>query len=52
MVLARELYGVSGLDPMSHLGAFALFAAVTSVAALPSLRRALRIDPVGTLRHE
>jgi predicted permease len=52
MVLARELYGVSGLDPVSHLGAFVLFGAVASLAAVPSLRRAVRIDPVRTLRHE
>jgi len=52
MVLARELYGISGLDPVSHLGAFLLFGAVTSVATIPSLRRAVRIDPVETLRHE
>ena len=52
MALARELYGISGLDPVSHLGAFLLFGAVTSVATIPSLRRAVRIDPVQTLRHE
>jgi predicted permease len=52
IVLARELYGVSGLDPVSHLGAFALFAVVTALAAAPSLRRAVRVDPVQTLRHE
>jgi predicted permease len=51
-VLAGELYGISGLDPAAHLGAFVLFAAVTSLAAVPSLRRALRVDPVQTLRHE
>jgi ABC-type antimicrobial peptide transport system permease subunit len=51
-VLAAELYGVSSLDPVSHLSAFVLFAAVTSLAALPSLRRAVRVDPVRTLRHE
>jgi predicted permease len=51
-VLAGELYGVSSLDPVAHVGAFVLFAAVTALAALPSLRRAIRIDPVRTLRHE
>ena len=51
-VLAAELYGVSGFDPVAHVGAFVLFGAVTSLAALPSLRRAVRVDPVQTLRHE
>jgi predicted permease len=50
--LAGELYGVSGLDPVAHLGAFVLFGAVTALAAVPSLRRAVRVDPVETLRHE
>jgi predicted permease len=51
-VLANELYGVSGLDPVAHLGAFTLFGSVTTLAALPSLRRAMRVDPVQALRHE
>jgi putative ABC transport system permease protein len=51
-VLAGELYGLSGFDPVSHLGAFVLFGAATSLAAIPSLRRAVRVDPVRTLRHE
>lgn len=51
-VLARELYGVSGLDPVAHLGAFVLFGTVAALAAVPSLRRAVRVDPVQTLRHE
>jgi ABC-type antimicrobial peptide transport system permease subunit len=51
-VLARDLYGLSGLDPVSHLGAFLLFGAITLLATIPSLRRAVRIDPVETLRHE
>jgi ABC-type antimicrobial peptide transport system permease subunit len=52
IALARELYGVSSLDPVAHVGALALLAAGASVAALPSLRRALRVDPVRALRHE
>jgi predicted permease len=51
-VLAGELYGISRLDPVSHLGAFIVFVAVTALGAAPALRRALRIDPVQTLRHE
>jgi ABC-type antimicrobial peptide transport system permease subunit len=51
-ILASELYGVSRFDPVAHLGAFALFGVVTTLAALPSLRRAVRVDPVQALRHE
>jgi ABC-type antimicrobial peptide transport system permease subunit len=46
------MFGVGSLDPLSHAGALLLFAAVAAVAALPSVRRALRVDPVATLRHE
>ena len=52
MLLSSELFGVSGLDPLAHGGAAVLFAVVSIVAALPSLRRAIRVDPIQTLRHE
>jgi ABC-type antimicrobial peptide transport system permease subunit len=52
IVLSRELFGVSPVDPLAHLGALLLFAVVAAVAALPSLRRALHVDPVTTLRHD
>jgi hypothetical protein len=51
-ILSREMFGVSNLDPLAHGGALLLFAAVTAVAVLPSIRRALRVDPIQTLRHE
>jgi hypothetical protein len=51
-VLSRELFGVSQLDPLAHGGALLLFALVATAAALPSVRRALRVDPVQMLRHE
>ncbi len=51
-ILSRELFGIGRMDPMSHGGALLLFAIVAIVAALPSLRRALRVDPVTMLRHE
>ena len=51
-ILSRELFGVSRIDPLAHGGALLLFAIVAAAAALPSLRRALRVDPVTTLRHE
>lgn len=51
-VLSRELFGVSGLDPLAHGGALLLFGLVAAAAAAPSLRRALRVDPIDVLRHE
>jgi len=51
-ILSSELFGVSRFDPVAHVGAMLLFAAVGALAAAPSLRRALRLDPVTTLRHE
>ena len=51
-ILSREMFGVSRADPIAHLGALLLFSLVAAAAALPSLRRAVRVDPVRTLRHE
>ena len=51
-ILSRELFGVSGLDPLAHGGALLLFALVAALAAAPSVRRALRVDPIDVLRHE
>ena len=51
-VLSHELFGVSQFDPLAHGGALLLFAMVTAAASAPSIRRALRVDPVTTLRHE
>jgi ABC-type antimicrobial peptide transport system permease subunit len=51
-VLSSELFGISGLDPIAHAGALLLFAVVAGAALIPSVRRALRVDPAATLRHE
>lgn len=51
-LLRRILYGVSGLDPLSYVGAIGLLATIASLAALWPARRALRIDPMQVLRHE
>jgi predicted permease len=51
-ILSRELFGIGRMDPLSHGGALLLFAIVATAAAVPSLRRALRVDPIATLRHE
>jgi predicted permease len=52
MILASELYGVSSIDPVAHLGGFGVFVLVSTLAILPSLRRAMRVDPIQTLRHD
>ena len=51
-ILSNELFGVSQFDPVAHGGALLLFAIVAAAAAAPSLRRALRVDPMKALRHE
>jgi ABC-type antimicrobial peptide transport system permease subunit len=51
-VLSKEMFGVARLDPLAHGGSFLLFVVVAVAASLPSLRRALRVDPITTLRHE
>jgi predicted permease len=51
-VMSRELFGIGQLDPIAHGGALLLFAVVAAAAAVPSVRRALRVDPISTLRHE
>lgn len=43
-VLRRGLYGISGLDPISYLGAMALLIAILATAALLPIRRAFEID--------
>ena len=51
-ILRRQLYGISNLDPIAYLGAMAVFAAMVAVAALLPARRALRVDPLRSLRYE
>jgi predicted permease len=51
-IIRRALYGVSGLDPISYLGAVSLLVAVLSFAALVPIRRALKLDVFSILRVE
>jgi hypothetical protein len=51
-VIRRGLYGVSGLDPASYVGAIALLLGVLGLAAMLPLRRAFRIDIARTLHFE
>jgi predicted permease len=51
-LLRRELYGISYLDPIAYLGAIGVFTVMIGVAALVPARRALRVDPLRSLRYE
>ncbi len=51
-LLRRNLYGISNLDPIAYLGAIGVFVVIIAAAALLPARRALRVDPWRSLRHE
>ncbi len=51
-LLRRELYGIGSLDPVAYLGAMGVFMVMVTVAALLPARRALRVDPLRSLRYE
>jgi putative ABC transport system permease protein len=50
--MSSVLYGVSPLDPGSFAGAAAFLTTVALLAAYIPARRAARVDPAITLRHE
>ena len=51
-VLARLLFGLPPLDPLTFGGATLLFAAIGLAACYVPIRRATRISPVEALRYE
>ena len=51
-LLRRQLYGISNLDPIAYLSAIVIFVAMVVAAALLPARRALRVDPLRSLRYE
>jgi len=51
-ILRRVLYGISGLDPISYAGAMTILVAILIAAALPPIRRVLRLDLARTLQSE
>jgi predicted permease len=51
-LLRGVLYGLNTVDPISFAGASLLFLAIALVATWPPSRRAMRVDPMVTLRYE
>jgi predicted permease len=51
-VLASLLYGVGSADPLSFVGTTMVLGAAALLASYLPARRALRVDPVETLRRE
>ena len=51
-ILRRGLYGISGLDPISYIGAMAILLAILTAAALLPIRRAFQLDIARSLHSE
>ena len=51
-ILRRVLYGISGLDPVSYVGATAILIAILAAAALLPIRRAFQLDIARILHSE
>jgi putative ABC transport system permease protein len=50
--IAAMLFGVSRLDPVTHLAVIALLTGVSAIACAMPAWRAVRVDPASTLRAE
>ena len=51
-VLTSQLYGVSARDPVTYIGVALLLGAVALAASYLPARRAVRVDPMASLRSE
>jgi putative ABC transport system permease protein len=51
-ITGQLVAGVSARDPVTFLGALAVFVLIVVVASVVPARRASRVDPVQALRHE
>jgi putative ABC transport system permease protein len=52
LILGSQLYGVSGIDPLTFGGVAVLLLTVGLTAGYLPARRATRVDPIEALRHE
>jgi putative ABC transport system permease protein len=50
--IASLLFGVSAIDPSTFVGVAASLAAIALLSCWIPARRAVRVDPVGALRHQ
>jgi len=51
-ILRRGLYGISGLDPISYVGAMAVLIAILGAAVSLPIRRVFRLDIARILHSE
>ncbi|HLJ45435.1 MAG TPA: ABC transporter permease [Bryobacteraceae bacterium] len=51
-ILRRGLYGISGLDPISYVGAMAILIAILTAAAMLPIRRVFELDIARILHFE
>ncbi len=50
--IASLLFGVSAIDPSTYIGVASSLAAIALLSCWIPARRAVRVDPVGALRHQ